>query len=290
MAHVGAVEIARRIGHARRVVRVAARRRPAGDRPPRRIDRAGRDASRRPQWNRALSALSPETAAGLACGDGSLEDRRRVAALVARVEVRRRRALAHEAQIHHRGALPDISQRPAVAVALVEPGVDGDAHSGTGRQDRFGQRRGLAPVALRVAVDLGRVDLDEADRLAAPQHDRIAVGHVIDDAGARCRERRGRAQQKQEKRDDWEASGHEAVTLTLGRQLRGARIVITRAEAPPAPTARMRTLRRPVRGARKVTLTTYELPRCDAVEKTCPRTSSEAVNCAALLQRTNTTT
>jgi hypothetical protein len=38
----------------------------------------------------------------------------------------------------------------------------------------------LSPVALSAEVDLGRVDLDEANALPVPEHDRVAIDDVVD--------------------------------------------------------------------------------------------------------------
>ena len=77
----------------------------------------------------------------------------------------------------------------------------------------LGQSGSPAPVTLRVAVDLGSVDLDEPDRLAAREHHGVTVGHVADDASARRgRRRHGRSEADSERCNDEETLRHSGVT------------------------------------------------------------------------------
>ena len=80
----------------------------------------------------------------------------------------------------------DVSKKPAVAIAVVEPwiGLELDPISGRGKTHELDA--GLARVALAVP-ELGRIDLHETDALAPTDVDGVAVPHTHDRRRLTCR-------------------------------------------------------------------------------------------------------
>jgi hypothetical protein len=122
------------------------------------------------------------------------------------VEPDGRGAGADELEIQVRRAAEDVAEQPAVAVDLVEPRVGLDPDGGARRDPPSQERPRLRAVALAL-LDLGRIDLDEADVLAVRQHDRVAVDHVRDSGELRIRAR-GRCGEREHKPQQDESAPH----------------------------------------------------------------------------------
>jgi hypothetical protein len=58
-------------------------------------------------------------------------------------------------------------------------------YTGAGWEQPLRRRGRLRPVALRPEVDLGRVDLDEADALPVAERNRVPISDVVDHVDAR---------------------------------------------------------------------------------------------------------
>ena len=107
------------------------------------------------------------------------------------VEVRRRRADCDQADVHVEPVVDadHVAQQSPVLVNPVGGRLAEKANQRTRPKQPLGDRGGPVAVALRVEVDLGRVDLDEPHAGAVPEHDRVAVDDVIDPERGRVRSR-----------------------------------------------------------------------------------------------------
>lgn len=104
-----------------------------------------------------------------------------------------------------------VAEQAAVAVDGVGRRFARKADERPRRKQSFGHGRGSPAIALRVEVDLGRVDLDKPDFRPVGEIDRVPVRDVVDARELPDRDRRGRGPSHQQD-DRYQGSAYKAAS------------------------------------------------------------------------------